>query len=92
LLSGVLLLLAFIGLLVVLLAGVVVRVVVGQTHIVIIVVGGGLVTGLLHFSRIVFMSKLGFLLTISCIGILGLLSHELESLWLAIALGDLSLR
>jgi hypothetical protein len=38
------------------------------------------------------MSKLGFLLPISCIGVLGLLSYELESLWLAIASGDFILK
>jgi hypothetical protein len=75
LLSRVLLFLAFVGLLVILLAGIVVGVVVRGTFMVVIVGGGGLVIGLLHFARIVFMSKLSFSLPISCIGILGLLSH-----------------
>jgi hypothetical protein len=91
LLSRVLLFLAFVRLFVILLAGVVVGVVVGQTRIV-VVGGGGLVIGLLHFAGIVFMSKLSFLLLISCISILGLLSHELESFWLAIASGDFILK
>jgi hypothetical protein len=62
LISRVMLLLAFVRLLVVLLAGVIVGVVVGQTRIVVIVgvVGGGLVVGPLHFARIVFLSELGF--------------------------------
>jgi uncharacterized membrane protein YraQ (UPF0718 family) len=80
LLSGVLLLLAFVGLLVVLLARVVVGVVVG--------VVGGLVIGLLRFSRVVFTSDFGFPLPVSCIGVLGLPSHEEEGFWLAVTLRD----
>jgi hypothetical protein len=71
LLSRVLLLLAFVGLLVILLARVIVGVVVGHTRVV-VVIGGGLVIGLLPFARIVFLSKLNFSLPISCISILGL--------------------
>jgi hypothetical protein len=93
LLSRVLLLLAFVRLLVILLAGVIVGVVVGQTCIVVVVVrgggggGGGLVISLLHFAGIVFLSKLGFSLPISCISVLGLLSQKLKYLWLAITSG-----
>jgi hypothetical protein len=79
LLSRVLLLLAFVRLLArIIVVGVVVR----CTHIV--VVGGEIfVVGLLQFSQIAFISKLGFLFPICCISILGLLSHEVESFWLA---------
>jgi hypothetical protein len=87
--SGVLLLLAFVGLLVVLLAGVVVGVVVRRTRIVVVgVVGGGLVIGLLQFSRVVFASNFGFPLPVSCVGVLGLSSHEKEGFWLAITSRD----
>jgi hypothetical protein len=90
LLSGVLLLLAFVGLLVILFAGVVVGVVVRQTHVVVVVgvIGGGLVIGLLWFSRVVFVSDFGFPFPISCIGVLGLLSHEEKGFWLAVTLRD----
>jgi hypothetical protein len=65
---------------------------VGKTHIVVIIVRGGFFIGLLRFAGIVFTSKLGFSLPISCVSILGLLSHELENLWLAITLGDFVLK
>jgi hypothetical protein len=84
-----LLLLAFVGLLVILLAGVVVGVVVRRTRIVVVgVVGGGLVIGLLWFSGVVFASDFSFPFPISCIGVLGLSSHEEEGFWLAITSRD----
>jgi hypothetical protein len=90
--SGVLLFLAFVRLLVILLAGVVVGVVVRQTRIVVVgvigVVGGGLVIGLLWFSGVVFASDFGFPFLISCISVLGLSSHEEECFWLAVTSRD----
>jgi hypothetical protein len=89
LLSRVFLLLAFVRLLVVLLAGVVVGVVVRRTHVVVVgVVGGGLVVGLLWFSRVVFASNFGFPFPIPCVGVLGLPSHEEEGFWLAVTSRD----
>jgi hypothetical protein len=92
LLSGVLLFLAFVGLLVILLARVVVGVVVRRTCVVVVgVIGGGLVVGLLWFTGVVFMSDFSFSFPISCIGILGLLSHEEQGFWFAVTLRDLIL-
>jgi hypothetical protein len=89
LLSGVLLLLAFVGLLVILFARVVVGVVVRRTHVVVVrVVGGGLVIGFLWFTGVVFMSDFGFSFPIPCVSVLGLLSHKGEGSWFAITLRD----
>jgi hypothetical protein len=88
LLSGVLLLLAFVIFLVVLLPGVVVGVT-GASVIVRrirIVVRGLVFIGLLWFTRVVFASDFSFLFP--CINILGLLLHEEKGSGFAITLQD----